>query len=159
MKANYATRVRTVGRERHDACPYNGARLKPGAVEAYGVARAMVDEQIKRQVGTMEDARRREMADYADALDATMLYTIHKELGLGAVRLRRLWEAMIRNRIEARLFFRDGDGYEELPTGHNIEDLGIHAELRKIGVDLKAWESEEIHVDTETGEVSFGAQT
>ena len=63
---------------------------------------------------------------------------------------------MIRNRIEARLFFRDGDGtYEELPTGHNIEDLGIHAELRKIGVDLKAWESEEIHVNDETGEVTF----
>lgn len=134
---------------------YN-AKLRAGSVEAWGCAKAMVDEQIKRQIGSIEDARRREMQDYADALDATMLYTLHQELGLGAVRLRRLWEAMIRNRIEARLFFRDGDGtYEELPTGHNIEDLGIHAELRKIGVNLKEWEEEEIHVDDKTGEVTF----
>ena len=138
MKANYAVKVRA------------------GSVEAMTYATQMVSEHVKRQIGSIEDARRREMQDYADALDATMLYTLHQELGLGAVRLRRLWEAMIRNRIEARLFFRDGDGaYDEKPTGHNIEDLGIHTELRKIGVDLKSWESEEIHVDDKTGEVTF----
>ena len=133
------------------------ARLKRGTVEAYAIAKGLVDGHLARQADSMEELRRRELEDYADALDATMLYTIHKELGLGAVRLRRLWEAMIRNRIEARLFFRAGAEYEEAPTGHNIEDLGIHAELRKIGVDLKAWEREVIRVDDRTGEVTFGA--
>ena len=69
MKANYRPRVRA------------------GSVEAWGCAKAMVDEQIKRQIGSIEDARRREMQDYADALDATMLYTLHQELGLGASRM------------------------------------------------------------------------
>ena len=133
------------------------ARLKRGTVEAYAIAKGLVDGHLARQADSIEELRRRELEDYADALDATMLYTLHKELGFGAMRLRRLWEAMIRNRLEARLFFRAGAEYEEAPTGHNIEDLGIHAELRKIGVDLKAWEREVIRVDDRTGEVTFGA--
>lgn len=35
-------------------------------------------------------------------------------------------------------------------------DKAIVQQLLAIGVDVKAWEAEEIHLDKETGEVSFG---
>lgn len=39
------------------------------------------------------------------------------------------------------------------------EDTALHADLRRIGVDLKAWGEEEIRIDETTGEVSFHAKS
>ena len=51
----------------------------------------------------------------------------------------------------------DGQGgYEEQLTGKNVEDEATLKALLDIGVDIKAWEREEIHLDKETGEVTFG---
>ena len=64
----------------------------------------------------------------------------------------------MRNRIAFREFYRDGHGgYVEQPTGQNVEDEVTVKELLRIGVDIKAWEREDIVVDHETGEVRFGA--
>ena len=68
----------------------------------------------------------------------------------------KIWEAAIRNRIALRQFYRDGSsGYEEQRTGKNVEDEATVKALLAIGVDIKAWEAETIHVDDKTGEVSF----
>lgn len=104
-----------------------------------------------------EAKRWEELNAYAAAVDETMLYTLHEVCGFGAKRLRRVWEAMIRNRIAFRQFYRDGsDEYQEQVTGENVEDKAIVQQLLAIGVDVKAWEAEEIHLDEKTGEVSFG---
>ena len=84
-----------------------------------------------------------------------MFLTLHQELHLGKRKIRSLWEALIKNRIAYRQFFRDGTSYEEKVTGENAEDEAIVKELLSIGVDIKAWEAETILIDDETGEVSF----
>ena len=102
--------------------------------------RAEVDKRIQEHIEQYEVQRRHELEEYARVLDETLLYTLHKELGFGTKRLRRLWDAMLQTRIDARIFFRDGStAYQEQETGKNIEDLGIRAELRKIGIDLGVW--------------------
>ena len=53
------------------------------------------------------------------------------------------------------MFFRDGNDYVEQYTGENAEDEAIVKELLAIGVDIKAWEAEEIKIDEKTGEVTF----
>lgn len=122
--------------------------------------RAEVEKEVSKLVGEYEGQRRRELEAYARALDETLIYTLHKELGWGVKRIRRLWEAMYRNRLEARIFFRDdSSAYEEQETGKNIEDLGIRAELRKIGIDMDAWLAEEIEVPDEVYEDLVGGRT
>ena len=109
--------------------------------------RAEVEKEVMKLVDQHEGKRRAELEAYALALDETLAYTLHKELGWGRRRIRRLWEAMYRNRIEARMFFRDGStAYVEQETGKNIEDLGIRAELTKIGIDMPAWMREGFEV-------------
>ena len=52
---------------------------------------------------------------------------------------------MYKTRLDARIFFRDGtSAYVEQETGKNIEDLGIRAELAKIGIRMDEWLQEEI---------------
>lgn len=112
--------------------------------------RAEVDKRIQEHIEQYEVERRRELEEYARVLDETLLYTLHKELGFGTKRLRRLWDAMLQTRIDARIFFRDGStAYQEQETGKNIEDLGIRAELRKIGIDLGVWVMDGVEIPAE----------
>ena len=117
--------------------------------------RASVDKQIDVRIEEHKKNIWEEMNAYAAAVDATWFWTLHQQLGWGAKRIRRMYEAIIRNRIAYRQFFRDGTSYEEKVTGENAEDEAIVKELLSIGVDIKAWEAETIVIDDETGEVSF----
>jgi hypothetical protein len=65
---------------------------------------------------------------------------------------------MVRLRVQYKLFFRDGADYVEKEVGKNIEDTAILHDLKAIGVDIKAWEAEDIHVDEKTGEVTFNVK-
>ena len=121
--------------------------------------RASVDKQIDKRIREEQGKRMDELSAFAGAVDANWLYTLHTNprTRFGAKRLRLLWEDMIRNRIALREFYRDGQGgYEEQPTGENVEDEVTVKALLAIGVDIKAWEREEIHLDKDTGEVTFG---
>lgn len=142
MKANYLQ-------------PMQKAKVSRRAMAEY-LQRASIDSHIDARVKEYEEKRHEELNAYACAIDETLLYTLHEVLGFGPKRLRRVWEAMIKNRIAFRQFYRDGtDKYQEQVTGQNVEDHAIVRALMEIGVDIKAWEREEIHVDTETGEVEF----
>lgn len=63
------------------------------------------------------------------------------------------WEALIRNRVEVRKVLR-GQNYELSDTGCNIEDHYMEEELRKRGVDLRAW-LDGVTFDQEGNEVTF----
>lgn len=123
------------------------------------VRRQMIDERVSELSQQHEDRRWEELNAFGTTFIATMLWTLHVEEHMGAKKLRRVYEAMIRNRIAYRLFFRDGNDYKEQKTGQNIEDTALFADLRRIGVDLKAWGEEEIRIDETTGEVSFHAKS
>lgn len=121
-------------------------------------AKAMkeVNDEIERQTVEARQKLRKEYEDYAYALDATVLWGLHVSKGYGKKQLRDVYEEIIRTRVAFRLFLRGGEGtYEEQPTGRNIEDFALTRFLADIGVDLKAWTTEEIHIDDETGEVAF----
>lgn len=135
--------------------PVPQAQLTRTAMTKF-LVRADVEDKIQKKVAEYEKKRGDELAAYASVVDATMLYAAHLAEGCGAKRLRRLWETMIKTRIEFRAFYREGDTpYEERKTGDNAEDYALWEALRRIGVDIKAWEAEEIQVDGETGEVTF----
>lgn len=145
MKANYLK-------------PMHKAQVSRQALGRY-LQRAAIDECLDKKIQEHEDKRMEELSAFAGAMDANWLYTLHVDprTRFGAKRLRCIWEAMIRNRIAFREFLRDGHGgYEEQPTGQNVEDEATVKALLAIGVDIRAWEREEIHVDHESGEVSFG---
>lgn len=143
MKANYLQPVQRVQVSRKAMGDY--------------LMRASVDKHVDKRIREHEAKRMDELSAFMSTVDANWLYTLHTELGFGQKRLRRAWEAMVRNRIAIREFYRDGSGgYEEQPTGKNVEDEVTVQELLKIGVDIKAWEREGIHLDKETGEVTFG---
>lgn len=120
------------------------------------MTRVAVDDRMEKIIKKHEDKRIDELSAFAGAVDANWLYTLHKELGFGRKRLRRAWEAMVKNRIEFREFFRDGSGgYKEQPTGQNVEDEATVKALLDIGVDIRAWERQEIIVDHNTGNITF----
>lgn len=145
MKANYLQ-------------PARKAQVSHKAMGDY-LIRASVDKQIDRRIKEEQGKRMDELSAFIGVVDANWLYTLHnmKGLRLGKKRLRQAWEAMVRNRIALREFYRDEHGgYEEQPTGQNVEDEVTIKELLKIGVDIRAWEREDIHFDRESGEVRFG---
>lgn len=118
--------------------------------------RATAEQHAREEWDRLCQTRSQELEAYATALDATMLWTLHSELGWGAKRLRRFWETLIRNRVEFRSFYRgDMATYEVQNTGENAEDFALVAALRDIGVDLEAWEAEPLEIDNKTGEVKF----
>lgn len=120
------------------------------------MTRVAVDERMEQIIKKHEGKRMDELSAFAGAVDANWLYTLHTELGFGRKRLRRAWEAMVRNRIEFREFYRDGHGgYIEQPTGQNVEDEATVKALLSIKVDIRAWEREEIVVDHENGQITF----
>ncbi len=131
------------------------ARLPREAMAKF-MLRASVEDRVQNKINEYELKRKQELSAYAKAVDATMLYALHIKEGWGAKRLRRFWEELIKIRIKCREFYRGDDtGYEEQETGKNVEDVAINYELRNIGVDLDAWESENIIVDEKTGDVRF----
>ena len=145
MKANYLQ-------------PLQRAQVSHKAMGNF-LMRASVDKQIDKRIREEQGKRMDELSAFAGVVDANWLYTLHTNprTRFGAKRLRLLWEDMIRNRIALREFYRDGQGgYEEQPTGENVEDEVTVKALLAIGVDIKAWEREEIHLDKDTGEVTFG---
>lgn len=132
------------------------AQVSKKAMGEY-LLRASVDKQIDKRIREHNEERLEELNKFIGVVDANWLYTLHVSLGFGKKRLRRAWEAMVRNRIEMREFYRDGHGgYEEQPTGKNVEDEATEKALLEIGVDIRAWEREDIHFDRESGEVRFG---
>lgn len=132
-------------------------RVAKNAMANY-LTRVAVDGRVEQLIKKHEGKRMDELSAFAGAVNANWLYTLHTDphLRFGKKRLRRVWEAMVRNRIAFREFYRDGHGaYVEQPTGQNVEDEVTVKELLGIGVDIRAWEREEIHFDRETGEVTF----
>ena len=143
MKANYLQ-------------PAQRAQVSRKAMGDY-LIRASVDKHVDRRLREAQEKRMDELSAFIGVVDANWLYTLHTELGFGQKRLRRAWEAMVRNRIAFREFYRDGQGgYEEQLTGKNVEDEATLKALLDIGVDIKAWEREEIRLDKDTGKVTFG---
>ena len=124
------------------------------AMEKYKL-RASLEEDLYAKAQEIEKKRLDELNAYATAVDATILLALHHRYRFKKKVLRQIWEDMIRLRIETRNYFRDGGDYVERETGKNIEDTAIVHDLMTIGVDIKAWETEEIRVDERTGEVSF----
>ncbi len=135
--------------------PMKKAQISRKAMAGF-MTRVAVDDRMEKIIKKHEDKRMDELSAFAGAVDANWLYTLHKELGFGRKRLRRTWEAMVRNRIAFREFFRDGhSAYVEQPTGRNAEDDATVKALLAIGVDIRSWEREEIVVDHESGQVTF----
>ena len=125
------------------------------AMEKFKI-RAEIEDKVVEKAKKLEENRLDELNAYATAVDATLLLALHHRYRFKARTLRAIWEDMIRLRVQTRNYFRDGGDYVERETGKNIEDTAIMHDLRHIGVDIKAWEAEEIRVDPKTGEVSFG---
>jgi hypothetical protein len=117
--------------------------------------RSSVEKDIYDHAKELDDKRWEELNAYATAVDATLFLTLHHRYHFTAQTLRAIWEDMVRLRIGQRLFFRGDGEYVEQETGKNIEDTAIYHDLMAIGVDIKAWEEEDICVDEVTGEVSF----
>lgn len=141
MKSNYFNRMQNI-------------RVGRKAMNDY-LIRTSVDKQMDKRLEEHKAAIWKEMMQYAAAVDATLLLSLHKTEGYGKIKLRRIYEDVIRTRVEYRLFYRDGSHYEEQITGQNAEDEAIVKELLSIGVDIKAWEAETMDIDSKTGEVRF----
>ena len=109
--------------------------------------RAQAQVEVEKLVKEAEDKRAQELEAYARVLDETMLYALHTFYAtkFGKWRLRKFWDHMFKIRLDARIFFRDGTlAYQEQETGKNIEDIGIRAELAKIGIHMDEWLREEV---------------
>lgn len=130
------------------------AKLSRRSMTNY-LIRSEMDSQMDVRIEQHKQLIWEELMAYAHAVDATLCLTLHQELGWGAKRIRKFYEAIIRNRVAHRLFYRDGTSYTEQATGHNAEDEAIVKELLCIGVDINAWEAEVIDIDNETGNVTF----
>jgi hypothetical protein len=124
------------------------------------LTRVAVQEHVEQVAKKHEGSRMDELSALAAAMDANWLWTLHKMKGtrFGKRRLRRSWEEMVRTRIAFRELYRDNKYAEQL-TGHNVEDAATVKALLQIGVDIRAWEREEIHYDKDTGEVTFNERT
>jgi hypothetical protein len=124
------------------------------------LTRVAVDGRVEQLIKKHEGDRIDELSAFAAAVDANWLWTLHKMKGTryGKKRLRRSWEEMVRTRIAFRELYRDNKYAEQL-TGQNVEDDATIKALLEIGVDIRAWEREEIHYDKDTGEVTFNGRT
>lgn len=120
--------------------------------------RARAEEHAQAEWDRCNLTRQQELQNYATSLDATMLWAlhVHPRLKMGKKQLRDFWELLIRTRVEFRTFYRgDADTYELRNTGENAEDIALISALRDIGVDLEAWEAEEVEINQRTGECEF----
>lgn len=69
---------------------------------------------------------------YATDFDAAVLYTLHLQYGFGKDRLRKFWEAFIKQREELSKYYEMQDDYAFI----------CKEKLKQIGVDVQAWEDE-----------------
>lgn len=130
-------------------------------VSRQAMQRFQIRAEVQKKYEEIRAVERSELEEYAKAVDATMLWTLHTEYGFGKKRLRKFWENLVRTRIEFRGFYRgefSASDEGEDRTGNTVEDHAFIAALRGIGVDLLGWEAETFHVDDVTGEVSFVPQ-
>lgn len=128
------------------------------AVSRQAMQRFQIRAEVQKKYEEIRAVERSELEEYAKAVDATMLWTLHTEYGFGKKRLRKFWENLVRTRIEFRGFYRgefSASDEGEDRTGNTVEDHAFIAALRDIGVDLLRWEAETFHVDEVTGEVKF----
>lgn len=138
MRANTRGRIEQVNKPRVTMLKYN--------------IRAQAQAEVQKLVDEAEAKRQSELEAYARVLDETMLYALHTfpKRRFGKKWLREFWNHMNKTRLDARIFFRDGtSAYEEQETGKNIEDLGIRAELAKIGIRMDEWIREEVTLTEE----------
>lgn len=138
MRSNVKNRIAQKNEPHVAMCKYN--------------IRAQAQAEVQKLVDEAEAKRQAELEAYARVLDETMLYALHKfpKTLLGKKLLREFWEFMYKVRLDARIFFRDGTlAYEEQETGKNIEDLGIRAELAKIGIVMDEWLQETVTLTEE----------
>lgn len=136
MKANYETKV------------------NPLSVGLFP-AENMTDKEKRAWILTAP-YREQEREATADAIVISALYALAtlETDPHGAVRLRRVWEAMVRTRANARRELRKQDGkYQLAATGQNVEDYYMREELRKRGADVLEWEKH-VHMDDD-GEITF----
>jgi hypothetical protein len=148
MKSNY---IRTIEKP----------RVAKNAMANY-LTRVAVDGRVEQLIKKHEGNRMDELSAFAAAVDANWLWTLHNMKGtrFGKKRLRRAWEEMVRTRITFREFYRDGHSkYEEQLTGQNVEDAATIKALLDLGVDIKAWEREEIQYDKDKREVTFSGSS
>jgi hypothetical protein len=88
-----------------------------------GTQKRAVDDEVKRQILARKE-------EFYTAIDGAMLWTLHKTLGFGKKRLRRF-------------FFNFIDDYYEMCDAYDMTDTFPQREkLKRIGVDLDAWEDE-----------------
>lgn len=127
------------------------------AMQKYKI-RAEIEEAVIEKAQKLDDGLWRKMLACILTSDATFLLGIHNRYHFTPKILREIWEDMVRLRVQYKLFFRDGADYVEKEVGKNIEDTAILHDLKAIGVDIKAWEAEDIHVDEKTGEVTFNVK-
>lgn len=66
-------------------------------------------------------------------LDSTVLYVLHKTFGFGKKRLRRFWEALIKNHDELSKYYE---------IDHEDNTWLLRRKLKEIGVDVEAWYKE-----------------
>lgn len=133
MRSNTRNRIAEANKPRVTMLKYN--------------LRAQAQAEVQKLVDEAEAKRRDELEAYARVLDETMLYALHTfpKRRFGKKWLREFWDHMYKTRLDARIFFRDGTlAYQEQETGKNIEDLGIRAELAKIGIRMDEWLLEEV---------------
>ena len=127
-------------------------------VSRQAMQRFQIRAEVQKKYEEIRAVERSELEEYAKAVDATMLWTLHTEYGFGKKRLRKFWENLVRTRIEFRGFYRgefSASDEGEDRTGNTVEDHAFIAALRNIGVDLLGWEAETFKVDEVTGEVKF----
>lgn len=103
-------------------------RIKQMGNRIYGAEltakeRKAMDIEIKKQIAKME-------REHATALDALVLYALHKHLGWGKTRLRRFYEAFTAE-------------HDKLITHYEMMDDDnawlAEEKLKEIGVDVAAW--------------------
>ena len=113
---------------------------------------AQAQAEVQKLVDEENAQRAKEYEAYARTIDETILLALHTfpKTKFGKKRIREFWEHMYKLRLDARIFFRDGTvAYREQPTGQNIEDYGIRAELEKIGINMDEWLVEQVELTDE----------
>ena len=105
-------------------------RIKKAGGKVFGAVltaaeRKAMDMEINRQI--VEADRR-----YADDIDAMVLYTLYVHLGFGKKRLRKFYDAFSAEHDRLIQYYQMPDDYTWL-----CKEM-----LKRIGVDVEAWNSE-----------------
>lgn len=85
-----------------------------------------MNEEINRQILERDTT-------FSMDFDSTVLYVLHITFGFGKNRLRRFWEAFIKNHDELRQYY-------EMDSEDNA--WLCRRKLKEIGVDIEAWYKE-----------------